>query len=120
MVVLLRRLAIPLIMSFFLSGCADHSVRHLSSDVSMIKDGRSTRSDVQTYLGEPDSKRMVSGGQEEWIYQEEQRSSIQNVYVIGGLFSGHGYSSIVITFEGDLVIASEYRTSEKKDDTLSQ
>ncbi len=120
MVVLLRRLALPLLLSFFMGGCADHPVRHLSSDVSMIKVGQSTRNDVQTYLGEPDDKQMVSNGRELWIYQEEQRSTLQNMYLIGGLFSGHGYSSIVITLEGDRVVDSEYRTSEKKSDALSR
>lgn len=120
MVVSLRRSMLLLAVMFLLAGCADHPVRHLASDVSMIKVGQSTRKDVQTYLGEPDIKQKVSRGRDEWIYQEQQRSSLQNIYVIGGLFSGHGYSSIVITLEGDLVVASEYRTSEKKSDALSQ
>ena len=120
MVASFRRLALLFAMIFLLGGCADHPVRHLSSDVSMIRVGQSTRRDVQTYLGEPDLKQKISGGREEWIYQEELRSSFQDIYVIGGFFSGHGYSSIVITFEGDIVVASEYRTSEKKPDILKK
>ncbi len=107
------RLIPPLALLFLLAGCADHPVRHLSSDISMIKAGHSTRQDVLTFLGEPDLKKKVSEKREEWIYEEEQRSSLQDMYVIGGLFSGHGYSSIVVTIEGDVVVGSVYRTAEE-------
>lgn len=120
MITILRQLALGLIVAFSLWGCADHPVRHLSSDVSLVKVGKSTRQDVQTYLGEPDRKQVLSSGREEWVYQEEERSSLQNMYLIGGFFSGNGYGTIVITLDGDLVVASEYRTSKKKDEDLSQ
>lgn len=107
------RLILPLALLFLLAGCADHPVRHLSSDISMIKVGHSTRQDVLTFLGEPDLKKKVSEKREQWIYEEEKRSSLQDVYVIGGLFSGDGYSSIVVTIEGDVVVGSVYRTADK-------
>ncbi len=120
MVVLLRRSVLLFVAFFLLVGCGSHPVRHLSSDISMIKVDQSTRKDVQTYLGEPDIKKKTSERLEQWVYYEQERSSLQNLYVIGGLFSGRGYSSIVITLKDDLVIASEYRTSDKKPDILSQ
>ncbi len=120
MVVVFRWLVLLLCVSFLMGGCADHPVRHLSSDVSMIKVGQSSRKDVQTYLGEPDSKQTVSGGREEWVYQEELRSNLQNLYVIGGFFSANRFSSIVITFDGDRVVDSQYRTSDEKRNDLGQ
>lgn len=120
MIEIFRRLAFPIIFLIVLAGCADHSVRHLSSDISMIKVGRSKRIDVQTYLGEPDEKRVVSDKREEWVYLEEKRSALQNIYVVGGLFSGKGFSSIVLTFEGDVVVASEYRTGDTKETAVAR
>ncbi len=113
MFILFQRLILPFALLFILVGCADHPVRHLSSDISMIKKHHSTRQDVLTFMGEPDLKRKVSGDQEEWVYEEEQRSSLQDLYVLGGLFSGHGYSAVIITFKGKLVVDYVYRTSEE-------
>jgi outer membrane protein assembly factor BamE (lipoprotein component of BamABCDE complex) len=100
---------------FMLTGCYNTPVRHLASDVSLIKIGKSHREDVLVYLGEPDLQRMVSASQEEWVYIEEKESSFQKTPFVGRAFSPEGYGRVVVTFEGDLVTGCRYSAYEEKD-----
>ncbi len=93
---------------FLFAGCATKPVRHLASDASLITIGKSTRSDVLTYLGEPDSERMVSGDTKQWVYFEEKQSFLQKAPVVGKVFKPDGYGMILITFKGDLVVDCRY------------
>jgi len=67
-----------------MSGCYNQPVRHLGSDVGLIKAGETTRQEVLSLLGDPDSTRMVSATTEEWTYQEEDKSLLQQTPVVGG------------------------------------
>jgi len=110
----LRRYCILLLgVLVLLAGCATHTVRHLASDASLITIGKSTRNDVLTYLGEPDSERTVSPDTKQWVYFEENRSLFQKVPVIGKAFSPEGYGMILITFKGDLVVGCRYSSYNK-------
>ena len=100
---------------FMLSGCYNKPVRHLASDVSLIKIGKSDREDVLVFLGEPDLQRMVSANQEEWVYIEVKESSFQRTPVVGRVFSPEGYGKVVVTLEGDLVVDCQYSAFEEKD-----
>ena len=97
-----------LISALFLTGCSNPT-RHLVSDVSMIQAGQSTREEVITLMGEPDSKRMVSPDTEEWVYYEEDRSLLQDTPLVGGAFDADGYNMVVITLSGDTVKTCHYR-----------
>lgn len=96
-----------------LSGCITRPVRHLASDASLITIGKSTRNDVLTYLGEPDSERMVSADTKQWVYFEEDRSLMQKAPLIGKAFKPDGYGMILITFKGDLVVDCRYSSYNK-------
>ena len=93
-----------------LSGCFSKPVRHLASDASLIKAGESTRQDVLLYLGEPDSRRSVGPGTEEFIYYEDKRNLLQRTPMVGTMMDAQGYELLIITLEGDQVTDSEFRT----------
>ena len=60
--------------ALLLSGCVHQPVRHLASDASLITPGRSTKTDVLTYLGDPDERQENGSELERWLYYEEQLS----------------------------------------------
>jgi len=109
-----RRYSILLLgILVFFTGCATHTVRHLASDASLITIGKSTKNDVLTYLGQPDSERMVSADTKQWVYFEERKSFLQKAPVIGKAFSPAGYGMLLITFKGDLVVDCRYSSYNK-------
>lgn len=110
----LCRVCVPLLTALFLfMGCSTHPVRHLASDVSLITVGKSSRDEVLTYLGEPDSQRMVSEDTEQWAYFEEKKSLLQKTPLVGKAFNPNGYGMIVITFKGTLVVSCRYSAYDK-------
>ena len=110
----LRRLGgLLLVVVFLLTGCSNYPVRHLASDASLITIGKSTRNDVLTYLGEPDSQRMVSADTEQWVYFEEKKSLLQKTPFVGKTFNPNGYGMIVITYKSDIVTDCRYSDYDK-------
>ena len=101
-------LLITVLLCLAMAGCYNHPVRHLGSDVGLIKAGETTRQEVLSLLGDPDSTRMVSATTEEWMYQEEDKSLLQQAPVVGGAFSAKGVKTVVLTLNGDIVTAARY------------
>ncbi|MCX5869511.1 MAG: hypothetical protein NTY00_02520 [Deltaproteobacteria bacterium] len=101
-------LLITVLLCLVMSGCHNHPVRHLGSDVGLIKAGETTRQEALSLLGDPDSTRMVSATTEEWMYQEEDKSLLQQAPVVGGVFSAKGVKTVVLTLNGDIVTAARY------------
>jgi hypothetical protein len=106
------------------TGCSSHPVRHLASDVILIKPGVSTKQDVSMYLGEPDGTRTVSRGIDEFVYHEVKKSSLSRIPmtdalsripVLDSLTGDKGYEMIVIIFDGDIVRETELRTFNRAD-----
>ncbi len=113
---LFRRYCILLLgILVLVAGCATAPVRHLASDASLISIGKSTRNDVLTYLGEPDSERMVSPTIKQWVYFEEDKTLLQKTPFIGKVFKPDGYGMILITFKGDLVTDCRYSSFDNDD-----
>lgn len=106
------RLVLPCLVLVTLFGCAGHPVRHLASDVSLITPGTSTKSDVLTYLGDPDERQEKGTEPERWLYYEEQRSTIQRTMGFSKWFGPESVSRIIVTFDGDLVTDIRYNASE--------
>lgn len=92
----------------FMAGCSGTPTRYLVSDVCMIKTGQTSRQEVLTLMGEPDSKRMVTSDVEEWVYYEEDRSMMQDTPLVGGVFDADGYNMVRITLSGDVVASCNY------------
>jgi len=106
------RLAISCLMLAALLGCARDPVRHLASDASLITPGVSTRSDVLTYLGDPDERLGEKGASEQWVYREEYRSAVQKTLDVAGWLGPESVSRIIVTFDGELVTDIRYNRSE--------
>lgn len=106
----IARALLCLILSAMIAACAGAPVRHLASDASLIKAGASTKEEVLTYLGDPDSRQTLSDQQERWVYYEERKSDLQQTPYLGKLFNAKGYDQIIITFEGDTVIDCRFNS----------
>ncbi len=98
--------------SILLSGCVHQPVRHLASDASLISPGTSTKTDVLTYLGDPDERQETAAEGERWFYYEEQRSAMQRTFYVGRWFSPKSVSRIIVSFEGETVTDIQYNASE--------
>lgn len=107
------RILIGLTLLLLLSGCFNKPVRHLASDASLIKTGESTRMDVLQYLGEPNGRRTVAPGVEEYVYHEGKRNLLQRMPMVGSMMDDEGYELLIITLTGDLVTDAEFRTFTK-------
>ncbi len=94
--------------ALFAGGCSRAPVRHLASDVCMVKAGQTSRQEILDLMGEPDSKRMVAADTEQWVYYEEDPSVLQAAPVLGGVFDPKGYNMVVVTLAGDLVTTCRY------------
>jgi hypothetical protein len=98
--------------SILLSGCVHQPVRHLASDASLISPGTSTKTDVLTYLGDPDERQETDTGVERWLYYEEQRTAVQRTFYLGKWFDPKSVSRIIVTFDGEMVTDIQYNASE--------
>jgi len=103
------------LLPMLLAGCSSTPVRHLASDASLIKPGETTRKDVLLYLGEPNGRRTVGPGVEEFVYYQDIHSSFSGMPVIGSWVGKDGYEMIIITLKGDLVTDCQFRTFSEAD-----
>lgn len=103
-----RYLILLLASAFLLSGCYTKPVRHLASDVVLIKVGESDREEVLTYLGEPDEQEVLAAGVEKWIYKEEEHSALKKAPMVGRYFGAPDYGTVTIVFKGDIVVECLY------------
>ncbi len=101
------------VMMLLMASCTNHPVQNLTSDIGLIKVGATTRQEVLSFLGEPDSIKQNGSGAEEWTYQEATRSSLQQLPVAGSMFSSSGYMLAIVTFNGDIVSAARYGSYDK-------
>jgi outer membrane protein assembly factor BamE (lipoprotein component of BamABCDE complex) len=98
-----------------LSACVNKPVRHLASDASLISPGTSTKSDVLTYLGDPDERQTDATAVERWYYYDQEQSALQRTFYVGKWFGPKSYNRIVVTFDGELGTDISYNASETED-----
>lgn len=98
-----------------LSGCVSKPVRHLASDASLITPGTSTKTEVLTYLGDPDERQGSTSAQERWYYYDQEASALQRTFYVGKWFKPKSYNRIVVTFDGETVTDITYNASDKED-----
>jgi len=92
-----------------LGGCQSKQVRHLASDAALIKPGQTTVKEMQKYLGDPDGRREVAPGVNEYVYHEERPGLFGAMPVLGSMTGPSGYEMIVITASNDVVTGCEFR-----------
>ncbi len=92
------------IMLFFLTGCYNTPVRHIASDVGLLKIGESSRDDVLTYLGSPDQQSVLEDGTEKWLFKEYESSMVKNTPVVGKYFGPKNYGTVLVVLKNDVVV----------------
>ena len=111
----MRRALLCLFVLLLVVGCSGKPVRHLASDASLIRPGQSTRQDVLRYLGEPDGRRTVAAGVEEFVYYQNRDGALRKLPLVGSWVDPNGYEMIVVTLQGDLVQGCEFRVFNESD-----
>ncbi len=97
--------------SVSLSGCHTTPVRHLTSDVSLLKKGVSTDEDVLVFLGMPDLEEQGEDGIVRWIYQDRRKSFAQKLPLIGTSFGEEGRTTVIISLQNHIVTEIDYHTT---------
>ncbi len=110
-----------LLTAFAVSGCYNKPVRHLASDAALIKIGESSRSDVLTFLGEPDEQVTLGKGMEKWVFTEYENSALKAAPVVGKYFGEPDYGTVTVILKDDVVVdciygAWEYDSQTWKND----
>lgn len=94
----------------WLTGCATTTqTKHLSSDVCLVMPESTTKTEVLSFLGEPDQKTTSQGGDETWVYYKEHKDFIRKMPVIGAQLGTLNYETVAISFIGNKVRTCIYR-----------
>jgi len=97
-----------------LSGCYNTPVRHLTSDVALIKVGQSTEEDVLIFLGEPDERQDLAVGQK-WIYKNKDMTFLEKAPLIGKYWGSPQYTTVTVTLINETVTDVTYSSSDPDD-----
>lgn len=98
-----------------LSGCYNKPVRHLSSDVALLKVGTSTQEDVLVFIGEPDEQQTIASGVERWLYLKEDRTLFEKTPFVGKYIGSPEYSRVIITLTNGVVTECVFSSSDEDD-----
>lgn len=97
-------------LSLWLAGCAaTPPVKHLSSDVCLVMPESTTKSEVLSFLGEPDKKATSQDGVETWVYYKEDQDTLRKIPLIGEKFGTLNFETVTISFIGNKVRTCIYR-----------
>jgi hypothetical protein len=99
-----------------LVGCSSKPVRHLASDAALIEPSKSTRQDVVRYLGQPDRRRSLSPGVEEYVYYNERKGFLGGLPFVGKLADPTSYEMIQVTLDGDMVTDCDFLVHKEDDE----
>jgi hypothetical protein len=98
-----------------ISGCYNKPVRHLASDVALLKVGQSTEEDVLIFLGEPDEQQEVSEGVEKWLYRDKYMTFMEKAPIVGKRLGSPEYKLVVVTISNDIVTDVIYSVTDADD-----
>jgi hypothetical protein len=93
-------------------GCSS-SIRHISSDVCLVKQGNSPK-EVMDILGSPQVKTETDTG-ELWTYYTARKSPLKRTPGINLLFGTVTYDVIYVTFEDNIVANCQYRHANEQE-----
>ncbi len=112
----MQRMIIWMLAVLFLAaGCSSKPIRYLASDAALIKPGRSNRQDVVRYLGEPDGRRTLSPGVEEYIYYQDRKGALGRMPLVGDFIDPESYEMIRVTLDGDFVSDCQFMIRKEDD-----
>lgn len=119
----MNRFMIPVffISSFLISGCSTSGNQHLKKETSQslqskIIKNKTTKSEIITTLGEPETRTTLDSGNEEWIYSMDNNQFDTTTFIpVIGLLTGGSQrqaKTLEIEFKGETV--SKWSFSENK------
>ncbi len=115
MILRMKVCLLALVALVAISGCYSTPVRHLASDVSLLKVGESTEKDVLIFLGEPDEQEELVGGVEKWLYRDKEMSFLEKTPLIGKHIGSPEYKQVVVTIANNIVTDVVYSSSDADD-----
>lgn len=104
-----------LLSIFLFTGCYTEPVRHLASDVALLKVGTSTKEDVLIYLGNPDDQQDLGGGMEKWLYEDTDTTLLEKTPVLGKHIGSPERRRAIVTFVNNIVTECIYSSSDEDD-----
>ena len=106
-----------LFLVFFavLSACSNKQVRYLASDVCMISPEITTKQEVLSILGQPDEQYAEPTGEEVWMYYDAKTNLISDTPYIGDKVGDEQFEMVRVTFAGDIVRTSVYRSLSEEE-----
>ncbi|CAI1257726.1 Uncharacterised protein [Serratia liquefaciens] len=122
----MKKIAVAALVAFLLAGCASSGNKQLQkeTEVSMqskIKEGVTTKAQLKTMLGSPDSVSFTDGGKEIWKYVHAKVKVSGKTFIpFYGLFhngTNGTKKELTILFNGDVV--EKYTMSESAIETKS-
>lgn len=109
------------ISALLISGCSTSGNQHLKNETSQslqskIIKNKTTKSEIITALGEPETKTTLDSGNEEWTYSMDNNQFDTTTFIpVIGLLSGGSQTqakTLEIEFKGETV--SKWSFSENK------
>ncbi|WP_262033964.1 hypothetical protein [Serratia liquefaciens] len=122
----MKKMVVAAMVAFLLAGCASSGNKKLQkeTEVSMqskIKEGVTTKAQLKTMLGSPDSVSFTDGGKEIWKYVHAKVKVSGKTFIpFYGLFhngTNGTKKELTILFNGDVV--EKYTMSESAIETKS-
>ncbi|MFS7191047.1 MULTISPECIES: hypothetical protein [Serratia] len=122
----MKKIVVAAMVAFLLAGCASSGNKKLQkeTEVSMqskIKEGVTTKAQLKTMLGSPDSVSFTDGGKEIWKYVHAKVKVSGKTFIpFYGLFhngTNGTKKELTILFNGDVV--EKYTMSESAIETKS-
>ena len=98
-----------------ITGCYNTPVRHLASDVALLKVGKSTEDDVLVFLGEPDEQQEVQEGVVKWLYSDKEMTFLEKTPLVGKQLGSPEYKRVVVTMTNKIVTGVIYSASDADD-----
>ncbi|MEN8140071.1 MAG: outer membrane protein assembly factor BamE [Thermodesulfobacteriota bacterium] len=94
-------------------GCGQKNIRHLNSDVALLKEGNSQQ-EVLELLGEPYKKEPQDNG-EQWTYVEAKRSLLKRIWLVTLVAGTTRYEIIHVSFQEGQVKDTTFRYANEEE-----
>ncbi len=110
-----RFLVLAFVMTVMVSGCYNKPVRHLASDVSLLKIGESTQEDVLVYLGDPDDLQELGNGTQKWIYRDQKSGFFEKTPLVGGYVGSPEDRQVEVILQDGIVVERSFTAYDEDD-----
>ncbi len=107
-----RAFHVTLIACLLLVACASTPIRYFASDICLVKKEETTKKDVESLFGTPNTIENASGDHENWYYYDVQESFLYRLPYIGKTLGTRKVETIKIEFRGDVVSGSCYTVKQ--------